>query len=103
MSVNGGVNVLAVTLAAGESKKLTDGFGSAGLGFFFSPSLVVGSSLEVTFGVSGQPWPITLFSTGVFVRLDDLVSEITIRNTGAGAVSGHLIVSSCERFLVIGV
>jgi len=102
-SGNGGLNVIAVSLAAGESKKITDGFGGVGLGFFFTPSLIVGASLELTFGPSGQPWPVVNFSTGMFLRLDEYVAEVTIKNTGGGAVSGHLIVSSCERFLVIGV
>jgi len=94
------LNVLTLSIGIGAFRKIED-FGGGAVAFFFSPALTLGNSFTVAFGPTGTPVVISGFN-GVYIRLGAPVSEITITNTGAGALNGQMIASPCAQFLVLG-
>ena len=100
-TINPKITIQTINLAAGASQQIKDGLGGLAVSFFFSPLLTLGNTLRVTFGPVGNELELSGFN-GAFVRLGGPVDEITLRNAGAGAITGQLVTSPCDEFLIMG-
>lgn len=93
------IQIVNVSLAAGAFRKVED-LGLA-VAFFFTPALTLGNSLFVRFGPTAAEMDLTGLN-GVYIQLGAPVKEFTIRNAGAGPITGQVIMSPCGQFSVDG-